>query len=76
MDHHIIDLFYQGHDIHITALMREEGHDLVYDCYTGDVMLGTIRPSFGEDPMVIWVGDDMPADLVTLIGQEIERQDA
>jgi hypothetical protein len=75
MNHHIIDLFYKGQDIHLTALIREEGDDLVYDCYAGLVLLGTVRPTLGEDPVVVWQGDGMPVDLVHLIGEEIERQD-
>lgn len=75
MEHQNITINHNGTIIDITALVREEGDDLVYDCYTDDVLLGTIRPTLGNDPVVIWVSDEMPGDLVKLIGNAIELQD-
>jgi hypothetical protein len=75
MDHHIVDIDYDGQPLQITALFREDADNLVYDCYTAGVLLGTLQATFGNNPVVVWVADDMPAELVKLIGQEIERQD-
>lgn len=75
MDHQIIDIDYDGQPLHITALIREEGDHLVYDCYTGDVLLGTVAPTYGDYLELEWTGDGMPWRLVKLIGEEIERQD-
>jgi hypothetical protein len=74
--HHVIELTYQGDEIVIFALTRPDGDELVYDLYSDDLMLGTLRPTLGEDPVTVWTGDEsIPADLVRLIGQRIENQD-
>lgn len=75
MEHQELTINYNGQEIHVSALMREEGDDIVYDCYAGNVLLGTVRPTLGDDPIVIWVSDGMPDELVLLIGEAIEQQD-
>jgi hypothetical protein len=67
---------YQGTVLQIRPLLRQHDDVFVYDCYNGEVMLGTIRPSVSDDGAdIVWITDDMPDDLVKFIGEEIERQD-
>lgn len=75
MDHHRIDIDYDGQPLHITAMAREVGEDIVYDCYTGDVLIGTVRPMIADEPYIIWVGYVIPSDVAAMIGEAIERQD-
>ncbi|WP_407430594.1 hypothetical protein [Arcticibacter sp.] len=76
MQHQQFTITHQGNEIFVTALFHEEGNDLVYDCYSGDVLLGTLYPEISEDyPAVDWKSEDMSADLVQLIGDAIEKQD-
>jgi hypothetical protein len=77
--HQDLTINYQGTEMRIFAQLREEDEVIVYDCYNDDddSMLGTVKPTMSNDgPAIIWVGEDMPEDLVKLIGEEIERQDA
>jgi hypothetical protein len=75
MEYHLIDIEYDGQPIHIKVKRRELGHDLVYDCYTGDVFLGAISPTCCEDPSTYWISNDIPMELVRLIGDKIDKQD-
>jgi hypothetical protein len=67
---------HQGTEMQIRPVLRQQDNEFVYDCYNGEVMLGTIRPSVSDDGAdIVWIASDMPDDLVKLIGEEIERQD-
>jgi hypothetical protein len=73
-EHHLFDIEYDGQPLHVMALCRESAYKLVYDCYTNDVLLGTLRPTIGDDPALYWIGEDMPTRFVKLVGDEIERR--
>jgi hypothetical protein len=74
MEHHMFDIEYDGQPLRVIALCRESGYKLVYDCYTNDVLLGTLLPTIGDDPAVYWIGEGMPPRFIKLVGDEIERQ--
>jgi hypothetical protein len=77
MEHHNLHLSYEGEELHIIALLREDDDDLVYDLYTGDILLGTMYPEIDEQNVCIeWKTKDLIAPkLIFMCGAEIERQD-
>jgi hypothetical protein len=77
MQHHNLHLNHQGEELHITALLREDDNDLVYDLYSNDQLLGTIYPDINEHTVCVeWkTKDSIAPKLVFMCGAEIERQD-
>jgi hypothetical protein len=77
MDHHMINIDYNGLPVNIKALLREDGNDMVYDLYSNDMHLGTIYPDVNEHSVCVeWKTNDLIApELVFMRGAEIERQD-